>query len=90
MRRRELKPSTLAGVWTYTLIAVVAEVYAAESIPSVLTAASAVIAFALSQATAIVVFYMDLKDEPGSLILMVMIPLMFLAGLLISVVASLG
>jgi hypothetical protein len=33
---------------------------------------------------------MDIKDEPGSLLLMVLIPVMFLAGLLISVVASLG
>jgi heme/copper-type cytochrome/quinol oxidase subunit 4 len=85
-----LKERVLAGVWLYTLLAVVAEVYAAEKVPSVLTAASAVIAFALSQAAAVIIFYMDLKEEPGSLILMVMIPLMFLAGLLISVVASLG
>lgn len=72
------------------LIAVIAEVYAAESIPNVVTAATAVIAFALSQAAAIVLFYMNLKEEPGSLIITVIIPLMFLAGLLISMVASLG
>jgi len=72
------------------LIAVIAEVYAAESIPDVVTAATAVIAFALSQAAAIVLFYMNLKEEPGSLIITVIIPLMFLAGLLISMVASLG
>ena len=80
----------LAGVWLYTIVAVIAEVYSAQNISNTLTAASAVIAFALSQAAAVVVFYMDLKDEPGSLILMVLIPVMFLAGLLVSVVASLG
>jgi heme/copper-type cytochrome/quinol oxidase subunit 4 len=85
-----LRERILAGVWLYTITAVVAEVYAAENIANVFTAASAVIIFALSQAAAIVLFYMDLKEEPGSLILMVIIPLMFLAGLLISVVASLG
>lgn len=85
-----MKTSVLAGVWVYMLIAVIAEVYAAESIPNVVTAATAVIAFALSQAAAIVLFYMNLKEEPGSLIITVIIPLMFLAGLLISMVASLG
>jgi hypothetical protein len=85
-----MKTSVLAGVWVYMLIAVIAEVYAAESIPDVVTAATAVIAFALSQAAAIVLFYMNLKEEPGSLIITVIIPLMFLAGLLISMVASLG
>jgi len=80
----------LVVVWLYTIIAVLAEVYTAQHISDTLTAASAVVMFALSQAAAIVAFYMDLKDEPGSLILMVLIPVMFLAGLLISVVASLG
>jgi len=80
----------LVVVWLYTIIAVLAEVYTAQHISDTLTAASAVVMFALSQAAAIVAFYMDLKDEPGSLILMVLIPIMFLAGLLISVVASLG
>jgi hypothetical protein len=85
-----MKTSVLAVVWVYTLVAVIAEVYAAENIPNVVTAASAVIAFALSQAAAVVLFYMNLKEEPGSLIIAVIIPLMFLAGLLISMVASLG
>jgi hypothetical protein len=85
-----MKTSVLAIVWVYTLVAVIAEVYAAENIPNVVTAASAVIAFALSQAAAVVLFYMNLKEEPGSLIIAVIIPLMFLAGLLISMVASLG
>jgi len=85
-----LKVRVLLSVWLYTILAVICEVYAAESISSVVTAASVVIIFALSQAAAVVLFYMDLREEPGSLILMVIIPIMFLAGLLISVVASLG
>jgi len=85
-----MRNRVLLAVWLYTVAAVVVEVYTSQNVSSGLYAASAVIAFALSQAAAIVVFYMGLKDEPGSLILMVLIPVMFLAGLLISVVASLG
>jgi hypothetical protein len=85
-----MKPLTLVVVWIYTLVTIVLEVYAAQHIADPLTAASAVIAFALSQAAAAVLFYMNLKEEPGSLIITVTIPLMFLAGLLISLVASLG
>ena len=85
-----MKSTTLAGVWIFTLAAVVAEVYASQSIADITLAGTAVIAFALSQAAAVLAFYMDLKDEPGSLTLMVLIPVMFLVGLLISVVASLG
>jgi len=86
----QMRDSVLVVVWLYTIIAVLAEVYTAQHVSDTLTAASAIVVFALSQAAAIVAFYMDLKDEPGSLILMVLIPVMFLAGLLISVVASLG
>jgi len=85
-----VRPQVLAGVWLYTILALVTEVYAAENIPNVFTATTVVIIFALSQAAGIVLFYMDLKDEPGSVIVMIIIPIMFLAGLLISVVASLG
>ena len=85
-----MRNSVLVAVWLYTIVAVLAEVYTAQHVSDTLTAASAVTVFALSQAAAVVAFYMDLKDEPGSLILMVLIPVMFLAGLLISVVASLG
>jgi hypothetical protein len=45
---------------------------------------------ATSQAVAIVIFYMQLKEEPGSLRLFALIPIMFLAALLIAMVASLG
>ena len=85
-----MRNRVLVAVWLYTMIAVLAEVYTVQHVSDTLTAASAVVVFALSQAAAVVAFYMDLKDEPGSLILMVLIPVMFLAGLLISVVASLG
>ena len=85
-----MKNTVLVAVWLYTIMAVLAEVYTDQHVSDTLTAASAVIIFALSQAAAVVVFYMDLRDEPGSLILMVLIPVMFLAGLLVSVVASLG
>jgi len=85
-----MKDIVLVVVWLYTIMAVIAEVFTAQHVSDTLIAASVVIIFALSQAAAVVAFYMDLKDEPGSLILMVIIPIMFLAGLLISVVASLG
>jgi heme/copper-type cytochrome/quinol oxidase subunit 4 len=85
-----MRNSVLVSVWLYTMVAVLAEVYTSQNVTNSLTAASAIIAFAISQAAAVVIFYMDIKDEPGSLLLMVLIPVMFLAGLLISVVASLG
>jgi len=85
-----MRDRVLVVVWLYTIVAVIAEVYTAQHVSDTLTAASAIVVFALSQAAAVVAFYMDLKEEPGSLILMVLIPVMFLAGLLISVVASLG
>jgi len=85
-----MKNSVLVSVWLYTLVAVLAEVYTSQNVSNGLTAAAAIIAFALSQAAAVVIFYMDIKDEPGSVLLMVLVPVMFLAGLLISVVASLG
>jgi heme/copper-type cytochrome/quinol oxidase subunit 4 len=75
------------GVWIYTLLAVIVEVYAAEYVAS---ATALVVGIALTQAAAVLFFYMDLKDEPGSVVIMFLIPIMFLSGLLISVVASLG
>ena len=85
-----MKASVLVVVWLYTLAAVVAEVYVAYSVTNLLLAASAIVAFAISQAAAVVTFYMNLKEEPGSLIIAVIIPLMFISGLLITVVASQG
>jgi heme/copper-type cytochrome/quinol oxidase subunit 4 len=74
----------------YTLLSVVVEVYIAENVTNPVTVTAAVIAFALSQGAAAMLFYMDLKDEPASMKILVLIPLMFIAGLLITVVASLG
>lgn len=85
-----MKTSALASVWVYTLAAVVAEVYVSYAVSDLYLAASAIIAFALSQAAAVVAFYMNLREEPSSLILMVIVPLMFISGLLITMVASQG
>jgi cytochrome c oxidase subunit IV len=84
----ELKTSVLVSVWVYTLVAIVAEVYVSYAVSDLYYAATAIVIFAISQAAAVVAFYMNLREEPGSLILMVIIPLMFISGLLITVVAS--
>jgi cytochrome c oxidase subunit IV len=83
-----LKTSVLVSVWVYTLVAVVAEVYVSYAVSNLYYATTAIVIFAISQAAAVVAFYMNLREEPGSLILMVIIPLMFISGLLITVVAS--
>lgn len=85
-----VKTLTLVLVWAYTLVAVLAEVSAAYVIPDLLYSAAAIIAFAISQGAAVVIFYMGLKDEPSSLMLAVIVPLLFISGLLITVVASQG
>ena len=85
-----MKTSILVGVWVYTLVAVLAEVYVAYGVHDLLYSATAIIVFAISQAAAVVAFYMNLKEEPSSLVLLVVIPLMFISGLLITVVASQG
>jgi len=78
------------AVWAYMVVAVLAEVetfYAVSAYPVV---ATVVTLLATSQAVAIVLFYMQLKDEPPSLRLFALIPIMFLAALLIAMLASLG
>jgi heme/copper-type cytochrome/quinol oxidase subunit 4 len=85
-----MRDSVVLGVWAYMVTAVLAEVesfYALSGTP-VLTAVVSILAS--SQAVAIVLFYMHLKDEPGSLRLFALIPIMFLSALLIAMVASLG
>ncbi len=72
------------------MLAILAEVFVATTVTESFLSVTAIIVFALSQAAAIIAFYMDLRNEPGSLVFLVIIPAMFLAGLLISVVASLG
>ncbi len=78
------------GVWAYTMLAVLAEVAAFTYRASFGAAAAEILVLATSQAVAIVLFYMQLKDEPGSLRLFALIPIMFLSALLIAMLASLG
>ncbi len=72
------------------MVAILAEVEAFYAITVYSTLATVVSILATSQAVAIVLFYMQLKDEPGSLRLFALIPVMFLAALLIAMLASLG
>lgn len=78
------------GVWAYMVLAVVAEVETYYMVHVYSTVASIVILLATSQAVAIVAFFMQLKDEPGSLRLFAVIPIMFLSALVIAMLASLG
>ena len=72
------------------VVAVLAEVETFYMIHVYPTVATVVSILATSQAVAIVLFYMQLKDEPGSLRLFALIPIMFLSALLIAMLASLG
>ena len=74
------------------MVAVLAEVYAFYwiGISNYSTVATVVSILATSQAVAVVLFYMQLKEEPGSLRLFALIPIMFLSALLIAMLASLG
>ncbi len=85
-----MKTITGLGVWAYMILAIVAEVEAFYAGWAYSSTATVVSILAASQAVAIVVFYMQLKDEPGSLRLFALIPIMFLAALLIAMMASLG
>ncbi len=78
------------AVWVYMVLAVLAEVDAFYIVSVYSTLATVVSILATSQAVAVVLFYMQLKDEPGSLRLFALIPVMFLAALLIAMLASLG
>lgn len=72
------------------VLAVVVEVFASYSISDFFVKSAAVGILAASQAVAIIVFYMDLKNEPGSVRLFALVPIMFLSALLIAMVSSLG
>ncbi len=85
-----MKASIALGVWAYMVVAVLAEVEAFYVITAYSTAAAVITVLATSQAVAVVLFYMQLKDEPGSLRLFALIPIMFLSALLIAMLASLG
>jgi hypothetical protein len=78
------------GVWAYMMLAVLAEVEAFYAVHVYATAATVITVLAASQAVAVVLFYMQLKDEPGSLRLFALIPIMFLSALFIALLASLG
>jgi hypothetical protein len=86
----EMKSWVAVGVWAYMMLAVLAEVEAFYTIHLYSTVATVVTVLATSQAVAVVLFYMQLKDEPGSLNLFALIPIMFLTALLIAMLASLG
>jgi hypothetical protein len=85
-----MKTSVALGVWAYMVAAVLTEVFAFYRVPNYPTMATVVTILATSQAVAVVLFYMQLKDEPGSLRLFALIPIMFLSALLIAMLASLG
>jgi Prokaryotic Cytochrome C oxidase subunit IV len=78
------------AVWAYMMVAVLTEAGSFYLIHSYDTVATVVTILATSQAVAIVLFYMQLKDEPGSIRLFALIPIMFLSALLIAMLASLG
>jgi len=85
-----MKTSVALGFWAYMMMALLTEVFAFYRIANYLTMATVVSILATSQAAAIVLFYMQLREEPGSLRLFALIPIMFLSALLIAMLASLG
>ena len=85
-----MRNSVALGVWAYMVVAVLSEVEAFYMIHVYATVAIVATVLATSQAVAVVLFYMQLKDEPGSLRLFALIPIMFLSALLIAMLASLG
>ncbi len=85
-----MRTSVALGVWAYMVVAVITEVLAFYKVPTYSTMATVVTILATSQAVAVILFYMQLKDEPGSLRLFALIPIMFLSALLIAMLASLG
>ena len=85
-----MKNILLLGVWAFMVLAAITEVMAFYTVSSFYTLLAAVSTLAASQAVAVVLFYMGLKDEPGALRLFALVPILFLAGLLTAFVASLG
>jgi heme/copper-type cytochrome/quinol oxidase subunit 4 len=85
-----MRDSILLGVWAYMVVAVLSEVESFYGLANTATATVVISILASSQAVAVVLFYMHLKDEPGALRLFALIPIMFLSALLIAMIASLG
>jgi hypothetical protein len=80
----------LLGVWFYMVLSVITEVAAFYLLNSVYVSTTVITVLAASQAIAVVLFYMDLKNEPGSIRIFAVIPIMFLSALLVAMLASLG
>ncbi len=85
-----MKTSTIAGVWAYMVVAVLTETATFYYVTNVTAQTVVISLLALSQATAVAIFYMQLKDEPGSIRIFALVGVMFLSALLIAMVASLG
>jgi len=85
-----MRNSVVVVVWAYMIAAVLTEVESFYTIANVTVLDSVVSLLAASQAVAIVLFFMHLKDEPGSIRLFALIPIMFLSALFIAMLASLG
>jgi hypothetical protein len=86
----QLRNVAFLGVWAYMVVAVLTEVAASYSIADFFTKSAVVGLLAASQAVAVVLFYMDLRHEPGSIRLFALVPIMFLSALLIAMISSLG
>ena len=80
----------MAAVWLYIMVSVVAEVSAFYLFGPGYVVDTVVMTLAASQAVAIAAFYMDLKNEPGSLKFLMLLAAMFLSGLIVATIASLG
>jgi hypothetical protein len=85
-----MRTSVALGVWAYMVVAVLTEVETFYVVHVYAAVAAVTMVLATSQAVAVVLFYMQLKDEPGALRLFAVIPIMFLAALLIASLSSLG
>ncbi|MDG6900904.1 MAG: cytochrome C oxidase subunit IV family protein [Nitrososphaerota archaeon] len=85
-----MRQTASLAVWAYMVLAVLAEVEASYAITDFFTKSAVVGVLAASQAVAIVIFYMDLRNEPGAVRLFALVPIMFLSALLIAMISSLG
>ena len=85
-----MREAVVAGVWIYMMLAVIAEVLSYYYVTGFAVQTTVITLLAMSQAIAVAVFYMQLKDEPGSIRLFALVGMMFLSALLIAMVASLG
>lgn len=84
-----MKTGVVVGVWVYMVAAVVAEVAAFYYLRPP-TTEEVIGVLSVSQAAALALFYMELKYEPNSIRLFALVALMFLAALLVAMIASLG